>query len=117
LLVACAEGRLSDAPAPEWDPRACATVIYAANGYPDEPLTGSVIRGVERADAVEDVVVFHAGTRRDEDGLLRANGGRVLAVTALGDDLKHALNSAYHALDRIDWPGGFYRRDIGWRAL
>ncbi|MBI1187170.1 MAG: phosphoribosylamine--glycine ligase [Alphaproteobacteria bacterium] len=117
LLLACAEGTLAAAPPPDWDPRPCATVIFAANGYPDEPLTGSVVRGVERADAVEDVVVFHAGTRRDEDGLLRANGGRVLAVTALGDTLAHALAGAYHALERIDWPGGFYRRDIGWRAL
>lgn len=117
LLLACANGTLADVPAPDWDPRACATVIYAAKGYPEEPLTGSIIRGVERAEAVEDVVVFHAGTRRDEDGLLRANGGRVLAVTALGDTLAQAVNSAYFALQRIDWPGGFYRRDIGWRAL
>ncbi|MGE0829484.1 MAG: phosphoribosylamine--glycine ligase [Hyphomonadaceae bacterium] len=117
LLMAAARGELAAAQAPEWDARPCATIVYAANGYPDEPLTGSVIRGVEEANAIEDVVVFHAGTRKDEDGALRANGGRVLAVTALGKDLSHALAAAYHAVERIDWPGGFYRRDIGWRAL
>ncbi|MGE0046142.1 MAG: phosphoribosylamine--glycine ligase [Hyphomonadaceae bacterium] len=117
VLLACANGDLKSAPPLEWDERHCATIVYAANGYPDEPLTGSVIRGVDDANAVEDVVVFHAGTRRDEDGALRAAGGRVLAVTALGKDLKDALHRAYHGVDQIDWPGGFCRRDIGWRAL
>ncbi len=116
-LLAAANGDLKSAAPLEWDSRACAAVVYAANGYPDEPLTGSLIRGVEEADSIEDVVVFHAGTRRDEDGHLRAAGGRVLTVTALGDDLAEALHRAYAGIDRINWPGGFCRRDIGWRAL
>ncbi len=93
------------------------TVVYAAQGYPDEPLKGSVIRGVMQANTVENVVVFHAGTRVDQDGLLRADGGRVLNVTATGETLKDAVASAYAAVSRIDWPGGFCRRDIAWRAL
>jgi phosphoribosylamine--glycine ligase len=63
------------------------------------------------------VEIFHAGTRRDEDGLLRAAGGRVLNITAVGETLKDAVARAYAAVDLIDWPGGFCRRDIAWRAL
>jgi phosphoribosylamine---glycine ligase len=91
--------------------------VYAAQGYPDEPLTGSVIRGVENAGRFEGVEVFHAGTRLDDDGMLRASGGRVLNITAIGDDLAAAVHRAYAAVAAIDWPGGFCRRDIGWRAL
>ncbi len=117
VLLAAAKGELAQAPPVEWDTRPAVTVVYAAQGYPDEPLTGSVIRGVDRANTVEDVVVFHAGTREDEDGTLRAAGGRVLNVTATGDTLQAAVNSAYAGVQRIDWPGGFCRRDIAWRAL
>jgi phosphoribosylamine--glycine ligase len=63
------------------------------------------------------VEIFHAGTRRDDEGLLRAAGGRVLNITAIGETLKAAVTRAYAAVDLIDWPGGFCRRDIGWRAL
>ena len=76
-----------------------------------------MIRGLTDASTVKDVVIFHAGTRTDDDGLLRADGGRVLNVTATGATLKDAVASAYAAVNRIDWPGGFCRRDIGWRAL
>ena len=76
-----------------------------------------MIRGVERAQRFEGVEVFHAGTRLDEDGTLRATGGRVLNITAIGDDLADAVHRAYAAVASIDWPGGFCRRDIGWRAL
>lgn len=117
VLMAAAKGDLAQAPALEWDARPAVTVVYAAQGYPDEPLTGSVIRGVGDANSVEDVVVFHAGTRQDEDGTLRAAGGRVLNITAVGDTLRQAVARAYGAVNRIDWPGGFCRRDIGWRAL
>lgn len=117
VLLAAAKGELASAPALEWDERPAATVVYAAQGYPDEPLTGSVIRGLGEANAVEDVVVFHAGTKRDEDGTLRAAGGRVLNVTAVGATLQEAVAKAYTAVNQIDWPGGFCRRDIGWRAL
>lgn len=117
VLVAAAKGQLASLPELEWDARPAVTVVYAAQGYPDEPLTGSVIRGVEKADAVPGVKIFHAGTKQDEDGALRAAGGRVLNVTSVGDTLRDAVAQAYQAVDRIDWPGGFCRRDIAWRAL
>ncbi len=117
VLASAAKGELATAAALEWDESPAVTVVLAAQGYPDEPLTGSVIRGVEKAGAVEDVQVFHAGTKQDDDGLLRAAGGRVLNVTATGATLREAVAAAYRAIDRIDWPGGFCRRDIAWRAL
>ncbi|MFO1017294.1 MAG: phosphoribosylamine--glycine ligase [Hyphomonadaceae bacterium] len=117
VLMAAAKGKLANAPALEWSESSAVTVVYAAQGYPDEPLKGSVIRGLTDASTVKDVVIFHAGTRMDDDGLLRADGGRVLNVTATGATLKDAVASAYAAVNRIDWPGGFCRRDIAWRAL
>ena len=94
-----------------------ATVVLANEGYPGDYAKGSIISGVEAADALEGVTVFHAGTDKDSDGKLIAVGGRVLGVTATGDDLKQALERAYAGVDAIDWPQGFCRRDIGWRAL
>jgi phosphoribosylamine---glycine ligase len=117
ILLAAAKGDLANAPPLEWDPRPAVTVVYAAQGYPDEPLTGSVIRGLAEARRVEGVEIFHAGTRQDDDGTLRAAGGRVLNVTAIGENLKDAVARAYMAIDLIDWPSGFCRRDIAWRAL
>jgi len=117
ILLAAAKGDLANAPALEWDPRPAVTVVYAAQGYPDEPLTGSVIRGLTEAKRVEGVEIFHAGTKQDDDGTLRAAGGRVLNITAIGEDLKDAVNRAYTAVNLIDWPSGFCRRDIAWRAL
>ncbi len=117
VLLLAAQGELAGAPKIVWDERPAVTVVYAAQGYPDEPLKGSVIRGVAQANEAPDVVVFHAGTRVDTDGLLRADGGRVLNVTATGATLRDAVNAAYEGVARIDWPGGFCRRDIAWRAL
>lgn len=117
VLLAAAKGDLANRQPVEWDAQPAVTVVYAAQGYPDEPLTGSVIRGLAQANAVEDVVVFHAGTKLDDAGLLRAAGGRVLNVTATGPTLKDAVARAYTAVSVIDWPGGFCRRDIAWRAL
>ena len=117
VLLLAAQGELAGAPKVVWDDQPAVTVVYAAQGYPDEPLKGSVIRGVAQANDVQDVVVFHAGTRTDSDGLLRADGGRVLNVTATGPTLRDAVNSAYEGVRRIDWPGGFCRSDIAWRAL
>lgn len=115
-LLAAAKGGLKDLPAPQWyeDPAVC--VVFAATGYPDSPLSGSVIRGAEQ-DFGPDVTVFHAGTVRHEDGSLRAGGGRVLNVCARGKTIQQARDKAYEAIRGIDWPGGFYRTDIGWRAL
>ena len=115
-LLAAATGGLKNLPAPEWheDPAVC--VVYAAKGYPDSPLTGSIIRGAEQ-DFGREVIIFHAGTSRAEDGSLRASGGRVLNICARGKTLQDARDKAYEAIANIDWPGGFYRTDIGWRAL
>jgi phosphoribosylamine--glycine ligase len=88
----------------------------AADGYPGTPRKGTEIRGLDEAAKVEGVEIFHAGTRRDGDRLL-ADGGRVLNVTARGATVAEAQGRAYAAIARIDWPGGFYRRDIGWRAV
>jgi phosphoribosylamine--glycine ligase len=88
----------------------------AAEGYPGTPRAGDVITGAD-ADLGEDVTLFHAGTARRADGALVSAGGRVLNVCALGADLRQARQRAYAAIERIDWPTGFCRSDIGWRAL
>jgi len=97
-------------------PDAAIAVVLAARGYPGTPRTGGEIRGLDRAAAVPNVQVFHAGTRA-ENGRILAAGGRVLTVCATGTTLAEARASAYAAVDAIDWPDGFCRRDIGWRAL
>jgi len=115
-LHACATGGLKASPQPVWRDEAAACVVVAAQGYPDTPKAGGLIGGLEAAQA-EGAVVFQAGTRRAEDGSLRASGGRVLNVCALGPDLKTALAQVYAATAQLDFIDGFYRRDIGWRAL
>jgi phosphoribosylamine--glycine ligase len=115
-LVACAHGRLAQMPAPVWRGEAAICVVLAAEGYPGTPRTGDEIKGAD-ADLGEGVTVFHAGTARRADGALVSAGGRVLNVCALGRDLRQARERAYAAIDRIDWPQGFCRSDIGWRAL
>ena len=97
-------------------PDAAIAVVMAAKGYPGAPRTGSEIRGLERAAAVPGVQVFHAGTRA-EGGRIIAAGGRVLTVCATGTTLAAACDAAYAAVDAIDWPEGFCRRDIAHRAL
>jgi phosphoribosylamine---glycine ligase len=92
------------------------TVVMASKGYPGDYAKGTEIRNLDAASAVEGVQIFHAGTER-RDGKLLAIGGRVLNVTALGKSVAEAQMRAYKAVDMIDWPGGFCRRDIGWRAL
>jgi len=115
LLLDCAKGTLRDKPV-ALSPRAALTVVFAAQGYPDAPQRGSEIRHVEKAASLPDVTVYHAGTKREGDKLL-ANGGRVLNVTALGQDVAGAQRKAYAAIAEIDWPQGFHRNDIGWRAI
>jgi phosphoribosylamine--glycine ligase len=95
-----------------WDPRAAVTVVMASKGYPGSYETGSVIRAIDAAETVPDCNVFHAGTARADNGDLIAVGGRVLAVTALGDDAETARRNAYAGVAKIDWQGGFYRSDI-----
>jgi phosphoribosylamine--glycine ligase len=114
LLEAAASGSLRGRHA-EWREEVALSVIMATKGYPGAYGKGSAIRGAEGLDS-ETVKIFHAGTRREGAALL-ANGGRVLNVTALGRDVAEARERAYRAVDAIDWPEGFCRRDIGWRAL
>ena len=114
LMKAAADGQLAHMSV-RWRDEAALTVVMAANGYPGTPVKGSVIRGVDAA-ATEDAEIFHAGTVLN-DGQLVANGGRVLNVTATGRTVAEAQARAYAAVDRIDWPEGFCRRDIGWRAV
>jgi phosphoribosylamine--glycine ligase len=115
-LHAATTGALTSMPPPQWRDEAAICVVLAARGYPDAPEKGSVIRGAEQ-DFGDGVVVFHAGTARGSEGVLTAAGGRVLNVCALGESLKEAREKAYAAVARIDWPEGFHRTDIAWRAL
>ena len=114
LLNGAVDGQLSHMTA-RWRDEAALTVVMAAKGYPGTPEKGSVIEGLEAA-AGEGAEIFHAGTS-EKDGQIVAAGGRVLAVTALGRTVTEARDRAYQAVDRIDWPQGFCRRDIGWRAV
>ncbi len=114
LLNAAVDGQLAHMSA-RWSDETALTVVMAANGYPGTPQRGSEIRGLDTA-AGNDAMIFHAGTRLDGTRLL-ANGGRVLNVTATGPTVAEAQARAYAAVDRIDWPEGFCRRDIGWRAV
>ncbi len=113
LMLAAARGALPDR-APRFSKRAALTVVLAAKNYPATPIVGTRIRDLERAEAAENVIITHAGTKL-VDGKLLAAGGRVLNVTALGETVLEAQARAYAAVDQIDWPGGFCRRDIGWR--
>jgi phosphoribosylamine---glycine ligase len=116
-LQATATGHLADMPPISWTAEPAITVVMAANGYPEAYQKGSIIEGVDAANRMEGVVVFEAGTGRDADNARIATGGRVLNVTASGETLHYAVDRAYAAVDEIDWPGGFCRRDIAWRAL
>lgn len=115
LLLACAEHRLADITA-NWANDHALTIVMAANGYPGSYEKGSVIKGLNDLPEDSQHMVFHAGTSK-KDGDITATGGRVLAVTARADTLQTAHDKAYTMTKQIDWPGGFYRTDIGWRAL
>jgi phosphoribosylamine---glycine ligase len=114
LLVACASGTLRRDP-PRFSSDAALAVVMAARGYPGHPLRGSRIGAIGDAESVPGVIVFHGGTR-EVDGTIFADGGRVLTIAALGRDVADARERAYAGVDRIKWPEGFFRRDIGWRA-
>jgi phosphoribosylamine--glycine ligase len=116
LLLAVATGRLGEIDLPRLIERHSVTVVVAAKGYPGAPASGGSIRAIEAAEAVAGVTVFHAGTRAGEAGLV-ASGGRVLAVTAVAGTFAEARERAYQAVDAVEFPDGFHRRDIGWREL
>jgi phosphoribosylamine--glycine ligase len=115
LMLAATRGGL-DKLSVHWRDEAALTVVMAAKGYPGSYRKGSEIRGLAEAAADENVMIFHAGTARAE-GRLVAAGGRVLDITALGTTVAEAQRRAYASIDKIDWPEGFCRRDIGWRAV
>ncbi len=115
LALACAEGRLADARV-NWADDHALTVVMAAGGYPGTYQKGSVINGLDTLPEDSFHMAFHAGTTLT-DGQITATGGRVLNITARGDTLQQARARAYDMIEAIDWPEGFCRRDIGWRAL
>jgi len=100
----------------EWDPRPAVCVVMASGGYPGSYAKGLEITGIEEAEALGDVKVFHAGTTV-ADGKLLTNGGRVLGVTALGETIAAARDRAYQAVEKIHWQGAYYRRDIAAKAI
>ncbi len=114
-MIAACDGQLKSFDL-RWYPETALTVVMATKGYPGNYGKGSVIEGLDDAAQVEGVEIFHAGTKADGDRIL-ANGGRVLNVSALGKSVREAQARAYEAIDRIKWPEGFCRRDIGWRAV
>ncbi|HVJ03208.1 MAG TPA: phosphoribosylamine--glycine ligase [Sphingomonas sp.] len=115
LMTATAKGELTERPTPRFSPEPALTVVMAAKGYPGTPETGGAIRGIDKAEATG-ARVFQAGTRLEGDTLV-ASGGRVLNVTARGATVAEAQAAAYRAVDAIDFPTGFCRRDIGWREV
>ena len=116
LLTACADARLNQVEDLEWDPRPAVCVVMASGGYPASSSKGDVISGLDEVREMEDVYVFHAGTAREGEDVVTA-GGRVLGVTALGDDVAQARERAYAAVDKIRFDGMQFRRDIASRAL
>lgn len=115
VLEACIKGELSRCEI-EWDRRVSVCVVMASKGYPGEYEKGKVIEGLNEVSSMKDIFVFHAGTAL-KDGVVVTNGGRVLGVTGLGEDIQKAIERTYEAVRRISWEGVHYRKDIGYKAL
>ena len=115
LLLAAATGKLSSLPELEWKSESAVTVVMAAEGYPDSPISGAVISGINQAQD-QGALVYHAGTKTNQAGELLANGGRVLSVTAIGTDLAVARMQAYSGVERIRFDGEHHRSDIALKA-
>lgn len=115
VLMACANGTIDQVSA-NWSDKVALNVVMAADGYPGSYKKNTEIKNLDHAGSAENVVIFHAGTKKEGEAI-RATGGRVLNVTGLSNTVTDAKNDAYAALDLIDWPEGFCRRDIGWRAI
>jgi phosphoribosylamine--glycine ligase len=115
VLLACAEQRLANLPAPNFSPYPALTVVIAAQGYPGTPASGGTIGGIDAAET-NGALVFQAGTRQQGERLIAA-GGRVLAITGRGTTLRQARDAAYRGVAAIEFPDGLHRRDIGWREL
>lgn len=118
ILQAGAQGRLEEIRGKvSWSDEVAMCVVMAAKGYPGSYEKNTLIKGLGEAAKVDNTMVFHAGTAKNEDGEIVSVGGRVLGVTSTGDNIGHARRLVYEAVERIDWPEGFCRHDIGWRAL
>ncbi|MAE51428.1 MAG: phosphoribosylamine--glycine ligase [Micavibrio sp.] len=118
ILQASAQGRLDDIKGQvSWSEQTAMCVVMAAKGYPGSYEKNTLIQGLSEAEEVENTIVFHAGTSKNEDGDIVSVGGRVLGITATGDNIGHARRLAYEAVERVNWPDGFCRHDIGHRAL
>ncbi len=115
LMYASYEGRLNNT-ALVWDKRACVCVVLSSGGYPGDYEKGFAITGIEKAEESQDIIVFQAGTKRDNNQLV-TSGGRVLGVSGLGDGIELAIQTTYKAVDKIDFERSFFRRDIGAKAL
>ena len=114
-MLACAKGELNNYKL-NWADDHALTIVYAAKGYPGTYEKGSKILGLDKISETTNIQVFHAGTKEEENNII-ATGGRVLNITARGSSLKEAHRLAYEAIEKIHWENGFYRNDIGWRAL
>ena len=115
IMEACADGTLGSCSL-EWKPDAAVCVVMTSEGYPGSYEKGRPIRGLDDANSLPGVTVFHAGTKQQENDII-TNGGRVLGVTALGDNVQTAIENAYQAVGKIQWPGVQFRKDIGQKAL
>mgnify|MGYP000731214015 FL=1 len=114
-LMACANGTIDQVSA-DWSDKVALNVVMAAKGYPGSYEKNTEIKNLEEAGSAQNIVIFHAGTKKEGEAIF-ATGGRVLNITSLSDTVTEAKNDAYEALDHINWPQGFCRRDIGWRAV
>jgi phosphoribosylamine--glycine ligase len=118
LLMATEEGTLAQyKDKVKWSDKATLCVVMAAKGYPSSYKKGTAIQNTEALNDMQDIVLFHAGTMQDNSGVMVNSGGRVLGVVGVGDTIEQAQMKAYEGVDEIDWPEGFCRRDIGWRAI
>ena len=115
-MLACAKGELNNYKL-NWADDHALTIVYAAKGYPGTYEKGSNILGLDTISESTNIQIFHAGTKEEDNSSLIANGGRVLNITARGGSLLEARDRAYRTVEKIDWPEGFYRKDIGWRAV
>jgi phosphoribosylamine---glycine ligase len=116
ILLACTQGKLADIKEIKWKPGVSVCVVMASRGYPEKPEKGKIIRGLEELKNRNDVMVFHAATKKDE-GRFLTSGGRVLGVTAIGKTYKEAIRNAYDAVSCIEFEGMYFRKDIGSKAL
>ena len=116
VMLAASQGKLSKIKSLDWDSRSCVCVVCASKGYPGNYTKDKEISGLDLAEKLEDIIIFHAGTKRIGNKIL-TNGGRVIGVTGLGGTIKEAINKTYAGVNKISFEGMHYRKDIAYRAL